>query len=284
MLSAWSAADLWPDAGTGLRALHASGLRLAVLTNGSGEGRQAGPVLLLQSSSCPCHAISLAPLCMRSACDLLTHAADSIAADSIARSVLQKAGLEGVFSCLLDVGMAGAWKPAPQSYAWAVEQLGLAPGQVKARWAASCKCAGQQASVLGSEQAARMVERLQLSAQPAPLQPAPLPVQVMMVASHPWDIYGALQVTHMCPACLHAATAAALAPACYACRAGIELVGPAQQGVGSLVCAARPQMQAGLQAAYVQRDRWDAYPAFLPQQPQLVASSFNQLAEQLAAA
>ncbi|EFN50965.1 hypothetical protein CHLNCDRAFT_28513 [Chlorella variabilis] len=142
VLSAWSAADLWPDAGTGLRALHASGLRLAVLTNGS--------------------------------------------ADSIARSVLQKAGLEGVFSCLLDVGMAGAWKPAPQSYAWAVEQLGLAPGQV------------------------------------------------MMVASHPWDIYGALQ--------------------------------------------------AGLQAAYVQRDRWDAYPAFLPQQPQLVASSFNQLAEQLAAA
>lgn len=40
--------------------------------------------------------------------------------------------------------------------------------------------------------------------------------------------------------------------------------------------------QAGLQAAYVQREGWDPYPAFLPRQPQLVVPDFAQLAARLA--
>ncbi|KAL4421285.1 hypothetical protein ABPG75_010576 [Micractinium tetrahymenae] len=102
VLAAWSSADLFPDAAAALRAMHAAGLKLAVLTNGS--------------------------------------------ADGIARSVLQKAGIEGIFAALLDINMAQAWKPARESYAFACERLGLRPEQV------------------------------------------------MMVASHPWDIQGALQV------------------------------------------------------------------------------------------
>ncbi len=38
MVAAWAAADLWPDAPAALRSMHAAGLQLAVLTNGSGEG------------------------------------------------------------------------------------------------------------------------------------------------------------------------------------------------------------------------------------------------------
>lgn len=37
VVAAWAAADLWPDAPAALRAVHAAGLRLAVLTNGSGK-------------------------------------------------------------------------------------------------------------------------------------------------------------------------------------------------------------------------------------------------------
>lgn len=53
-----------------------------------------------------------------------------------------------------------------------------------------------------------------------------------MVASHPWDVFGALQ--------------------------------------------------AGLQAAYVRRPGCEAYPPFLPLQPQIVVSDFTELAEVLA--
>jgi 2-haloacid dehalogenase len=53
-----------------------------------------------------------------------------------------------------------------------------------------------------------------------------------MVASHPWDVFGALQ--------------------------------------------------AGLQAAYVRRPGCEAYPSFLPLQPQMVVSDFSELAETLA--
>lgn len=101
VMAAWAASDLWPDAGHGLRSMHAAGLKLAVLTNGSAEG--------------------------------------------IAKSVLQKAGIEGCFTALLDINMAAAWKPAPASYAFAAQRLGLAPEQI------------------------------------------------MMVASHPWDVQGAMQ-------------------------------------------------------------------------------------------
>ena len=52
-----------------------------------------------------------------------------------------------------------------------------------------------------------------------------------MVASHPWDLFGALQV--------------------------------------------------GLQAAYVRRPGCEAYPSFLPLQPQIVVSDFFELAEAL---
>lgn len=55
------------------------------------------------------------------------------AADGVARSVLQKAGIEGLFAALLDINMAQAWKPARQSYAFACGQLGLRPEQV-GRW------------------------------------------------------------------------------------------------------------------------------------------------------
>ncbi|KAL4424590.1 hypothetical protein ABPG77_009174 [Micractinium sp. CCAP 211/92] len=142
VVAAWAAADLWPDAPAALRTMHAAGLQLAVLTNGS--------------------------------------------ADGVARSVLQKAGVEGMFAALLDINMAQAWKPARQSYAFACGQLGLRPDQV------------------------------------------------MMVASHPWDIQGALQ--------------------------------------------------AGLQAAYVQRDQSEPY-GFPPgcQQPRIVARDFSELAQALAA-
>ena len=54
------------------------------------------------------------------------------AADAIAGSVLRKAGVEGCFCQLLDINMAHAWKPAPQSYAYAAQQLGLKPEQVGA--------------------------------------------------------------------------------------------------------------------------------------------------------
>lgn len=142
VVAAWAAADLWPDAPAALRAVHAAGLRLAVLTNGS--------------------------------------------ADGVARSVLQKAGIEGLFAALLDINMAQAWKPARQSYAFACGQLGLRPEQV------------------------------------------------MMVASHPWDIQGALQ--------------------------------------------------AGLQAAYVHRERSTPY-GFPPgcKQPRHVVRDFEELAQALAA-
>ena len=53
-----------------------------------------------------------------------------------------------------------------------------------------------------------------------------------MVASHPWDVFGALQ--------------------------------------------------AGLQAAYVRRPGCEAYPSFLPLQPQMVVSDLSELAETLA--
>ena len=51
------------------------------------------------------------------------------AADSIARRVLQKAGIEGTFCALLDINMPSCWKPAAGSYSFAVQQLGLAPGE-----------------------------------------------------------------------------------------------------------------------------------------------------------
>lgn len=43
VLASWAAADLFADVAPALRALHAGGVTLAVLTNGSGEGSlQAG--------------------------------------------------------------------------------------------------------------------------------------------------------------------------------------------------------------------------------------------------
>ena len=61
------------------------------------------------------------------------------AADAIAGSVLRKAGVEGCFCQLLDINMAHAWKPAPQSYAYAAQQLGLKPEQVGTF---VCSCSG----------------------------------------------------------------------------------------------------------------------------------------------
>lgn len=59
--------------------------------------------------------------------------------------MLQKAGVEGAFTALLDIGMvaeesstaggegasvSGGWKPSPASYAYAARRLGLPPGEV----------------------------------------------------------------------------------------------------------------------------------------------------------
>ena len=52
VLAAWAAADVYPDAPLAFRALHSAGLRLAVLTNGSGA---AGVRDLLQTRRMRCH-------------------------------------------------------------------------------------------------------------------------------------------------------------------------------------------------------------------------------------
>ncbi|MFY0406987.1 haloacid dehalogenase type II [Solicola sp. PLA-1-18] len=51
-------------------------------------------------------------------------------AASTARSLLEKAGLDGDVAPLLSVDDAGAWKPAPQAYAYALSVLDAAAGDV----------------------------------------------------------------------------------------------------------------------------------------------------------
>ncbi|GAB4822257.1 hypothetical protein N2152v2_009303 [Parachlorella kessleri] len=138
VLESWQAAEPYPDVAPGLRALHAAGIQVAALTNGS---------------------------------------------ESIARGVLTNAGVCELVSPLLDINMASAWKPARESYGYAVVELGLKPEEV------------------------------------------------IMVAAHPWDIFGA--------------------------------------------------MRAGLRGAYVQRSPHEPWPAFLPLTPELVVSSFEELAAKL---
>lgn len=129
-MGAWAAADLWPDVAPALRTLHAAGFQLAVLTNGSGGW--VGGWARECCASCSRPGTPTQPPHKH------THAARPLpawpglapAADGIARSVLQKAGLDGCFSHLTDIGMAAAWKPAPASYEFAVRQLGLRPDQV----------------------------------------------------------------------------------------------------------------------------------------------------------
>lgn len=48
----------------------------------------------------------------------------------ITQALLTKAGLHAEFERLLSVEDAGVWKPAPASYAYAVEALGVAPSAV----------------------------------------------------------------------------------------------------------------------------------------------------------
>lgn len=185
VMAAWAAADLWPDAPAALRDMHAAGVRLAVLTNGSGE---TGQPSLTHISSChgadpgaawyalppvsqrtPCcswqerlntarfseqqhtcfpdtcanlggeHRVlegasvaSVAPRSSwrRAAATPPAFSPAPVAADGIAHSVLQKAGIEGIFDALLDSNMAQAWKPARESYAFACVRLGLRPDQV----------------------------------------------------------------------------------------------------------------------------------------------------------
>lgn len=131
VLAAWAAADVYPDAPLAFRALHSAGLRLAVLTNGSG------------AAGCE--------ICCRRAACAATHAASpprlpAPAADAIVRPVLQKAGVEGLFSALLDVGMTGAWKPSPGSYAFAERHLGLPAEQARRRAALVCGDASSSAA------------------------------------------------------------------------------------------------------------------------------------------
>lgn len=184
VLAAWASADLFPDVPPALRALHAGGLKLAVLTNGSG-GPRLPPLWEQLIKSRPrvltlpaCLYASAALVRQRSACTiphmsrvpLKAPSRPPPAADLIARRALQKAGLEGAFAALLDIQAAGAWKPSPSSYAHAVRELGLRPEEV------------------------------------------------MLVASHPWDVFGALQASRgasvRAEAGLH--MAGALPPKCCA--------------------------------------------------------------------
>eukprot|EP00887_Chlorella_sp_A99_P004331 scaffold15.g4331.t1 len=54
-------------------------------------------------------------------------------AEGIATPVLRRVGLEGVVAPLLDIGQARAWKPAPESYHYAAERLGMEAGQLVVR-------------------------------------------------------------------------------------------------------------------------------------------------------
>lgn len=85
-----------------------------------------------------------------------------------------------------------------------------------------------------------------------------------MVASHPWDVLGALQVRRrLCP---------------LLCAAAGSCVRRASDIDAPLPAATLAPPQAGLQAAYVQRQGCEPYPPCLPRQPQLVVGSFEALA------
>lgn len=146
VLAAWSAADLYPDAAPALRRMHAAGIKLAALTNGSGADIRAAcvPRACCTFNHCTCRrheargahqwrgcgwrvqsiCICDGRLCGQQAgCSRLVpcthgwparretqtclHSRLSDAADTIARGVLQKAGLEGAFTRLLDIQGAG---------------------------------------------------------------------------------------------------------------------------------------------------------------------------------
>jgi len=49
---------------------------------------------------------------------------------AVARALLERAGLEAEFESLLSVEQAGAWKPAPTSYAYAAAACDVAPEEV----------------------------------------------------------------------------------------------------------------------------------------------------------
>jgi 2-haloacid dehalogenase len=48
---------------------------------------------------------------------------------SVTRSLLERAGVLDCFEELLDVTGPRAWKPAPAAYRWAVDRLGVRPGE-----------------------------------------------------------------------------------------------------------------------------------------------------------
>jgi 2-haloacid dehalogenase len=80
VMTGFSSLSVHPDVVDGVRALQASGLRLATLSNG---------------------------------------------AASVAQGLLERAGIADAFERLLSVEDAGRWKPALQSYAYAVGVLGV---------------------------------------------------------------------------------------------------------------------------------------------------------------
>ncbi len=82
VLDAFGALELHPDVPAGLRAMHASGLRLVTFTNG---------------------------------------------AAAHTRALLERGGVLDVVEATLSVEDAGAWKPDPRSYAYAVRECGVAP-------------------------------------------------------------------------------------------------------------------------------------------------------------
>lgn len=84
VLDAVAELDVHPDVPDGVRRLHAAGLRLATLTNGS---------------------------------------------TGLSQQLLDRAGIRDAFEMLLDVGGAGAWKPAAAAYAYALEQLAADPAE-----------------------------------------------------------------------------------------------------------------------------------------------------------
>lgn len=84
ILAGFAELDVHPDVPDGVRRMHAAGLRLATLTNGS---------------------------------------------TNVSRELLGRAGVRDAFDALLDVEAAGAWKPAPAAYDYALAQLHADPAE-----------------------------------------------------------------------------------------------------------------------------------------------------------
>lgn len=245
----------------GIRALRAAGVQVRGCAQRSKVELRWAPQYLESKSSLnpprlPCQALPLiwhrltcAPCSVPPARPPPRRAVTQVAvltngSEAIARGVLSRAGIEGLVDPVLDIGMAQAWKPARESYHFALGQLGLAAGEVRgaqggwscgkpSRW--SGPFSWLLVGMLGA--AVRVVTIIEkLCKCVVPKHPActllhrPRP-QVMMVAAHPWDVHGA--------------------------------------------------MQAGLLGAYVQRSPHEPYPAWLPLQPHTVAADFEALAAQL---